>query len=198
MAIFRIPVTLNWPGSGGPGVNVFHLRTTESSGGAGNGLILDDALDVLATFVDAVYDIVAPTGFTWSMGDDIVDVVTKEIESATTRTGGTASTDTPAPHALAVVVGWRTSLSARRGQGRTFLGPCRKGLIDTDGTIEAGNLGNIRTHVDTFVAASNAIAGGSFAVWGQESAGAPGVNVARDITDGRVRDIFAVLRSRRD
>lgn len=198
MSVVRIPVTLNWPGSGAPGINVFHLRTTEDWDTAGHDLIVDDALDVLATFVDAVYDIVAPVGFTWSLGENVVDVASSEARDFTVRSGATASTDTPAPHALAVVVGWKTTLAARRGRGRTFLGPCRKGLIDTDGTIEPGNLANIRTHADTFVASSSSIAGGSFAVWGQEAAGVPGVNVARDITSANVRDVFAVLRSRRD
>lgn len=198
MAVFRIPVTLTWTGSGSPGVNVFHLRTTESSGTPGNSLIIEDGLDVLQTFITAVYNQVGAAGLTWSMGESITDVVTQEDMSQAARTGTGGGSGNLAPPALAVCVSWKTSLAARRGRGRTFIGPLTAGCMDSTGTPLNSDLTALRTAVSNFVTASNAIAGGSFAVYGQESPLLPDAKVARDITSGSIRDQFAVLRSRRD
>lgn len=198
MAIFRIPVTLQWPQSGSPGVNVFHLRTTEASGTPGNDLIIDDALDVLGTFLHAAYDANSAFGFTWSVGTGIVDVATQQEINRTPQTGGQGFNQENAPPVLALCVAWRTSLAARRGRGRTFIGPFAKGVMDADGTPTTAYFNALNAAVDTFVANSQAIAGGAFAIYGQETAGVPEPKVARDIVSGQVKDKFAVLRSRRD
>jgi hypothetical protein len=198
MAVFRIPVELSWPGTGAPGVNVFHLRTTEDSGTPGNDLIVDEALDHLETFYTWVANNILVQGTTVRMGGDIVDVTTQEGLTAPERTVTNLGATDAAPPALALVVGWKTSLVARRGRGRTFLGPLALNVIQTDGTPNNTILANLQTQVNTFVSESMAIAGGAFAIWGQESAGLEEPRVARDIVSGNVRDIFAVLRSRRD
>lgn len=198
MAVFRIPVTLSWPGAGSPGVNVFHLRTTESSGSASNLLIIDEALNDLHTFLFACYQEVGCNGLAYSAGQGIVDVATQEEISRTGWSETNSVADGAAPPVLAVVVGWRTTLAARRGRGRTFLGPLRSGVIQSDGTIGTTALNALQSAASTFVTNSQGIAGGAFAVYGQENLGDPSGHVARDITGYRIKDKFAVLRSRRD
>lgn len=198
MAIFRIPVTLTWPGSGSPGVNVFHLRTTEDSGTPGNSLIIDEALDHLETLYTWTVNNLLVQGMRADIGESIVDVATQEGRDETVRSITNAGATDKAPPALAVVAGWRTTLAARRGRGRTFFGPLAYNVLQTDGTVHDTILTNLRTNLETFVTNSQGIAGGAFVVWGQESAGIPEPKVGRDITSVRVRDQLAVLRSRRD
>lgn len=198
MAVLRVPVDLTWPGTGGPGVNVFHLRTTEESGTPGNELILGDAMVVLNDLYDAVYGSYAAQGAVATFAGAAVDVHTQEIVEADPWTAVAPGTGGSTAPVLQVCATWRTSIAARRGRGRTFFGPLGNAAVETDGTIVPGALGGIRTACEAFVTASNGIAGGSFAVWGQETAGVPGINVARDITGVTIKDRFAVLRSRRD
>jgi hypothetical protein len=198
MAIYRIPVTLTWPGSGSPGVNVFHLRTTDPILDVGTDLILDEALDHLETWYQYVTGNLLVQGTKVSMGTSILNVETNEAFDAPERTYTNTGATDKAPPALAVVVGWRTSSATRRGRGRTFLGPLAANVMAADGTPHDTILTGLRTATQTFVDASQAIAGGAYGVWGQENAGVPGLNVIRDITSFKVRDTFAVLRSRRD
>lgn len=198
MAVYRVPVSITWPGSGSPGVNVFHLRTTEDSGTPLNPTLIEDGLDVLAPFLQTVYGAAGCAGLSWSVGAGVVNVETQEARDFTPRTGASGGTGM-APPALALVVGWRTTSATRRGRGRTFIGPLRGAISDgTSGTPEDAYIAQIQAAADTFCDANGALVGCAWAIWGQESAGIAGVNVARDITSARVRDSFAVLRSRRD
>ena len=104
MAVFRVPVTLTWPGSGSPGVNVFHLRTTEDGGTPGNDLILDEALDHLETWYQYVAGNLLVQGTKVSMGTSILDVATNEAFDTTERTYTNTGATDKAPPALAVVV----------------------------------------------------------------------------------------------
>jgi hypothetical protein len=96
------------------------------------------------------------------------------------------------------VCGWRTTLAARRGRGRTFLGPLNVDAGSTDGTPSPGALSTINSAAAALIATSSETNDWAFAVYGQQSSGISGVKVARDITAQNVRDVFAVLRSRRD
>ena len=198
MAIFRIPVNLTWPYLGSPGVNVWHLRTTEASGTPSNSLIIDDALEVLQTFYASVFEVNAATGLTYSCGGDIVDVETQEGEPRPGFSGSVAVAGGSLPPQNQVCITWRTTLRARRGRGRTFVGPLRPDRVSPDGTLADAARTSIADAAAAFVAASQGIAGGAFAVYGQQNEGNPVAKVARDITGSFVPDKVAVLRSRRD
>ena len=110
-----------------------------------------------------------------------------------------------APQALSVVVTWKTSIAARRGRGRTFLGPMGSGIMQTDGSITDANLTTIRTAAAALVTSSLGYANGAIGVYGVETprtddsvpySSLP--HVFRDYTSSSVRDIFGIMRSRRD
>jgi hypothetical protein len=121
-----------------------------------------------------------------------------------------ASTGTgqPLPPHDSVVVSWRTELRARRGMGRTFIGPLTDAAQGSDGTPFATFLSDLVTAGNTLLEASEAdTAGWAVGVWGLQSPGEydqfgrliPGqAHVHRDCTSFKIRDKFAVLRSRRD
>lgn len=197
MAIFRVPVDLTWNGAGSPGVNVFHLRTTESSGTPGNGLVLSDALSVLQLLYSNIMTPYGAPGMTCSFQGEAVDVVTQEIITGDPWTVTSNGNATAAPPVLQVCCTWRTSIAARRGRGRTFFGPLKISTQDVNGTVMDDVLSLMRASVQQFVSDSQALPGGAFAVYGREIEGGTG-KVARDITGGAIKDQFAVLRSRRD
>jgi hypothetical protein len=106
---------------------------------------------------------------------------------------------------LCVCVTWRTTLVARRGTGRTFLGPLAGGSMSADGTPDDTILANVRTRSQALVDASRSDNGYAIGVYGLESpwggvgpAPSDTPRVLRDIIGYRIRDQFAVLRSRRD
>lgn len=90
--------------------------------------------------------------------------------------------------------------------GRTFIGPLAIGCIQTDGTPVPGVITQVSTASTNLLNASQGIGGWAVGVWGQQSkmagassqdrAAAP--HVHRDITSFKVKDRFAILRSRRD
>lgn len=194
MPIYRVPVDLNWSGSGSPGVNVWHVRT----GGIDDDASVGAALAALGTFYTSV-GVLLWQGTTWTIGEPVVDVDTDELLAVSPVTGGTSHGQSSrlAP-ALAIVCGWRTTLAARRGRGRTFLGPLNADAGSTDGTPSPGGLATIASAADALIATSSETNDWAFVVYGQQSAGIAGVKVGRDITSRAIRDQFAVLRSRRD
>lgn len=199
MAIYRIPIELEYTG-GGPGVNVWHCRA-------------DDPADVqvlaghLRTFYSSCASIYA-NGVTLRLGQ-VLDVATREPLDLSgspwdtpISTGGAGGN---APQGLAVTVSWRTSQATRRGSGRTFLGPLNSGIIDTGGGFTNQPKATVVTATDTLVDASQAVLGGALGVYGYQNAvpagqtrGLNDPRVLRDFTSGVVRTEFAMLRRRRD
>jgi hypothetical protein len=110
-----------------------------------------------------------------------------------------------APQALALVVTWRTEVAARRGRGRTFVGPLAPAVVATDGTPADTARSTLATAAAALVSSSQGFANGAIGVWGYQSAytgegdrppGQP--RVLRDFTGSTIRDLFGILRSRRD
>jgi hypothetical protein len=177
---------------------VFHVRTVNDAGDVLGEPEMEAALTALHTFLGPCYRSCGVNGLAWTSGAGVVDVVSQEMYDFTTRTETNSVADGAAPPALAIVVGWKTSSGTRRGRGRTFLGPVRSGTIQSDGTVSTTILGDLNAAATTLVNASLVDNGWAVGVYGQENAGDPGGHVLRDFQGHKIRDVFAVLRSRRD
>lgn len=201
MAIYRVPINIAFTGPGSPGVNVWHVRT---DGGFDAGSAqLQGCIDLIREFYDDVNFLMAQ-GNVFTLGTVTEEGTGNEASPTWTSLsgGGTAGS---APQMLCVVVTWKTSIAARRGRGRTFLGPLASHVVQSDGSITDAQATTVRTAAGALVTASEGFANGAVAIWGLENA-ATGENpdypnlphVARDITGHKVGDQFGVLRSRRD
>lgn len=202
MGTYRANVTFTAPNSS-PGVNVWHMRTdTDATDTAGKAMA-QDALDKLRVFYAAIAGGLI-SGAVYRC-DGITDVNSDEGVSLNwTNVTGTSANQIMPP-ALAIVVGWKTSIRARRGMGRTFLGPFTYAYLDGDGTILAGGLTAINNAATALVNSSLLDNGWAFGVYGQQNA-SPNTSsagrallphVLRDFTGYSVKDKWAVLTSRR-
>lgn len=203
MAIYRVPINVSWAGQGSPGVNIWHVRTTAPVGVDDTDQI-NAALDAMHTFYGSVSSYCAKNT-QWALGDVV------NVDDKTTRAGAFSPVQAvlggnPAPSVLQICVSWRTAIAARRGMGRTFLGPLSTTALDTDGTPTANALSAIQSAANTLITASSGTNGWAIGVWGLQNPAPRGTppsgylglpRVLRDIISARVRDQFAVLRSRR-
>jgi hypothetical protein len=146
-----------------------------------------------------------PTGTVISLGT-VVDEVTKE-ELAPTMTAVSGVGTSSAPQLLALCVTWKTGVAARRGRGRTFIGPLTPACVQTDGTPVDSFRTTVGSGAAALIASSTAMGNGAWGVWGYENAKPAGKENPRNPLDGKVfrdftgyatRDLFASLRSRRD
>lgn len=200
MTLYRVPVNVSWNGNGSPGVNVWSLRT---AGAAGDQAELDAGLDSLKDFYTTINQI-GTSDMKWTLGD-VVNRDNGEFAAVTPWTVQCTNGTIKAPPVLQIVVSWRTSLAARRGMGRTFLGPCADGLAEADGTILNGFVTTLQTAANTLISDSAVTNGWAWGVYGLESPAPVGStsteglpHVHRDFKSARIKDKFAVLRSRRD
>jgi hypothetical protein len=201
MTIFRCPINITYPGAGSPGVNVWHLRTFDPvlSTELAEATAL---LAIIRTFYQA-HAVYFPNGTTLSLGT--CTNVADQREIVPTFTAVTGSGTGSSPQALCTVVTWKTTIAARRGRGRTFLGPLSTGTIQSDGTPNDTYRGVVQAAAAALVASSVGYGNGAIGVWGYDAAKAPHTprdplspRVFRDYTGSSVRDLFGVLRSRRD
>ena len=203
MPVFRVPATITWPGQGSPGVNVWSVRTTEGS------IIQDElelALGAIDTFYEAIRLYLAP-GTTGTVGADIVDRESLSDESRPTRSAASSAVTSAFPYFTQMCIGWKTALRARRGMGRTFVGPMSRSADGGDGTPSDAAVTALKAAGDALIDASDSANGWAVGVWGLVNPGQydalgrllPGQpHVHRDLVACKVRDQFAVLRSRRD
>nr|CRY97284.1 hypothetical protein [uncultured prokaryote] len=191
MSTFRAVVDINWShGTGAPGANVFHGRTTGTLGSADE----EDALllDLKAFYTAMAAFATSDTRFSFSgeimgLGDDAGD--SRVIDPWTVQGGG----GSPAlSTALQVAVSWRTGSGGRSGRGRTFFGPLSALAGTADGLPTAVVVGDLQT------AATNLIEAGAGRLDGAWGVYSPQDNVIRDFTGASVKRQFAVLKSRRD
>lgn len=188
MAIVRVPVRIEYPVDGGPGVNVLHI-STQPGGQSGD---LGEAL----TAIQAMYTKMRenyPAGTTITLGEGMISdplgAPTYVQDDVRTVTGSGSAP--PAPSLLAIVAGWRTQAATRQGRGRTFFGPLHKDALDADGTPEVSVLLRTRGAVQDFLDDSQSANGWAFGVLSTKT------GVFREASGVTVRDRFAVLRSRR-
>lgn len=191
MATYRYVVDLEWNGTGSPGVNVWHLRTADE-GPLNNDL--EQCVDAIKDFYDALSSIF-PTGMkitgpTEAIKDPAGDP-SYEAVTGWSVTGDSGSSSY-LPPATTVVVGWRTTSATRSGRGRTFLGPLAVPMSDATGSPTPALLTALNGAAAALVAFNDGFENGAIGVYSTTQ------NIFRDITGARVRDQFAVLRSRRD
>ena len=203
MTIFRCPINITFPGAGSPGANIWHFRTTGAIGAVETGQA-QNMVNILRTFYQSVNTLMPATT---SITLGTVTEVTTAREITPTFAAVTGSGTGSAMQALAVVVTWKTSIAARRGRGRTFLGPLATSVVQSDGTINDSNLTTIRASAAALVSSSLADGNGALGVYGYDAAKTPGKanprnpadgKIFRDFTSYQIRDLFGVLRSRRD
>lgn len=202
MTVFRVPINLSWPGAGSPGVNVFSIRTETFTGD--DDANLQQAVDALHTFYAGFAGYLAP-GVKVSLGE-VVERTEQTRKSPTFAQITSSANPSSAPQALQVVIGWRTSLAARRGMGRTFIGPLASTAMESDGSISPNALAAIGDNAQILVTASQSGTNGwALGVWGCAAKPEKGTtdyaslpHVHRDVIGWKIRDQFSILRSRRD
>lgn len=197
MAIWRLPVNLQWTGPGSPGANVWHFRTDSPDP---TDLEVNAAVAAIHQFYQTLINnnIYSPSVLISS--ESAVEVSSQEERAVDFDPIAPGSGGTEAPEVLQIVCGWRTSIAARRGRGRTFVGPLATSTMDPNGSVANIPRQVVLDAATALVAASSTEAGWAIGVYGlQDSGGGPTApRVLRDFTGVKVRDRFAVLRSRRD
>lgn len=201
MSNWRLPIKITGPA--GTMNNTFCVRVAEITPAD-----VQPALNAAAAALKAWYgnwQIFVPSGTTVSadFAVNIEDGTDKPVTFAAITAGGAGAI--LAPH-MAICINWKTSIRARRGRGRTFCGPLLATVNDATGTINDGNITQLKNATNTLLAASQASNGWALAVYGlvnpapkgtppEELAALP--HVARDFTGYTINDHFAVMRSRR-
>lgn len=189
MPTYRMNVQLNYPGEGGPGLNTWHFRTGS----------IDDVLSGPAAWIRTFYEGVAnlmPN--TWSAAFDgsLIEDPYGAPTYATTDAFTVPGTSTIASYvgmASQACVTWRTTSATRSGRGRTFVGPLGFAAIQgDDGTLSPAALTALRAAASALVESSDSFANGAIGVYSRTD------GVLRDVVGSSVRDVVAVLRSRRD
>lgn len=187
--VYRYVTQLSFQNGGGPGVNVWHFR------GDGTTADIQRAVDSIGTFYTSLKNILQP-GMTVTGPGEVtngIEGTSPTIENVTgwTVTAGTTATSSLSP-ALQIVAGWRTTAAVRSGRGRTFVGPLGNNAAEGNGTPTTQALDLVRTGCQAILDHNDGFASAAIGIWSDSD------SVIRDITAFKVRDVFAVLRSRRD
>lgn len=201
MAVYRIPIEIINPNFPSNMANVWHGRTDTTDDFWDPVDETSSLLGALKAFYTVVAGVVAKdTKFRFPTAIvDVTDPAAPTEVNVTAIPDITSSITTLAPKGLSLCVSWRTSLRARRGRGRQFLGPMGDGMLDPNtGLPYEPNRLVIQDAVDDLVAASTAVNGWALGVYGQETAGVAEPKVLRDFVAGDVAKEFSLLRSRRD
>ena len=190
MSIVRVPVRMDFTQPGGPGYNVWHIRTADDNPETWE---LSGALDALEDFYQANAGLYH-AGTTITIGEGMVrdplGSPTYVDDDVRTLTGGNGSA--PGSTMLAVVVSWRTTSATRSGRGRTFLGPITSAVVSGDGTPSNLFITQARAAATALVAASTAANGWAIGVLSTKQ------GIFRDAVGSSVRDRYSFLSSRRD
>jgi len=204
MAIFRVPILVTFPGAGSPGVNVWHIRTIADPLAAGELSQANSLIGYLRTFYDAI-KVYYPAATTISLGTVTEELTSREIVPTMAIVSGIGTGS--APQMLSLVITWKTSVASRRGRGRTFLGPHPTNCMQSDGTPSTTFLTDVNNAAAALLTSSTGFGNGAIGIWGYDSPKIAGkenprnpldARVLRDITGKNIRDLFGVLRSRRD
>jgi len=192
VAIFRVPVTIDNSLSGGPFMNIFHVRTIGPGGDDADQL--GDALDALEDFYMGLRNVL-PNGTVVRFGEgmikDPLGDPTYQADDPRAIPTGTQLVGSPAT-LLAITISWRTASASRSGRGRTFVGPFNGGVIADDGTPNNQVVDQVRGQAAALVSASGGPGGWAFGVLSVKQ------GLLRDFTGSSVRDRWSFLSSRRD
>lgn len=199
MAIIKHRVTLEWPGAGSPGVNTWHGEYDEVAASSPQAQI-----DALKDFYTGLLPMLVK-GMVIKHDGRPFAVDTLEEFPSTSWQLSTATTQIGLPFASMLCVSWSTGLRARRGMGRTFVGPLNRDVDDGSGTPKAGTPEEVEAIAEALVTASDGFIGNSLGVWGLTNKTPKGSipdpeapRTYRPFTGAKVADKYAVLRSRRD
>jgi len=206
VAVWRLNVYGDFSNGAGRCINTWHVRTgnlipTEQAA-------INSAASALRSFYGTVANLCPSLpAATWRCDfavnvQDQTDLPVSQTSFAPVATAGGAIW---APPHLAICVSWKTSIRARRGRGRSFLGPLTGGQMQSDGTVLDASLTTLTTAATTLVNASLTDNDWALGVWGLENPAPPGFggdyndlpHVIRDFTGFSMQDKFAVMRSRR-
>lgn len=191
MAVGRMVVELHHAALGGTGTNTFALRVDGAF--HANTPAWEEVADSVHQFFSdlvQVYDSSTTIDFDGEihgLGPDEGETTSVDSWTETGITGGGVL----AP-ALAMCITWKTQSGGRSGIGRTFVGPLAFNVGEPNGTPTEAALGNVNLRATELVERNIALGNGAVAIWSTKD------SVARDITSGRCKNQFAVLRSRRD
>lgn len=194
MAIFRIQ--MRWTNfSGAPGYSAFHFDSATE----GAGPTAQQCADAVGTLVTSWQThIPDPVNLTIESEVQVLNELTGELLSFETitppaLTGGGATGNYSA--ASGAVIIWNTA-GVRRGrriQGRTFVVPLAATAFATDGTLSPTAQSSMQAAATTFADSITAPV-----VWARPSGPGASDGQTASITQARVPDLAAVLRSRRD
>lgn len=192
MAIYRVPVEIKNASMPSSAFNVWHVRMAAAG---------DDPGPAVAAIYNWYATIAGnlANGSTVVFPDSLVEVTTQEEKSlASVPAPISDGSTTAAPMGMAYCISWKTSLRARRGRGRTFLGPLTP-VWAADGQPGPTFINNLTTACQTLVDASTSnVNGWAVGVWGRQTANVATAHVLRDITGFTLSSKFSHLRSRRD
>lgn len=190
MATFKIVVDLTWAGTGGPGVNVFHMRAEEGDPFTAS---VQDGVDALQAMYAGLANNL-PSSMVCSVGSEVIEdpygsPKYKEVTGWSVTGSGGANY---LPLATAIVIGWRSESATRSGRGRTFIGPLSTNVLEANGSLNTDAVNDFRLAGTNLVNISKGWTQAAFGVY------SPTDGVLRDFESSAVQDRFAVLRSRRD
>jgi len=193
-------VTTQWSGfTGAPGWTVTHW-------GAGGGTLTeacDAATSAMRTFWDSLKTNF-PTGITFQVLQEVpmLDVASGSLQDVLSATStpaavtGLGSGVTAAPAGASVIWGTGTVRNGRRLRGRTYLVPLASTQYEANGSLTASAITSIGNAAQTL----RSTVASPLMVFGRPDADVPGLEtgVAANVVSHSIRDLVAVLRSRRD
>lgn len=189
MATWRTNLEQLYRAPGGPGYSTLHFRHD----GVDSDLVADltaaqtALIEALANFTS----LIAPTT-TWRTSGVWQDVDgDREVTTGRATLVGTSPDQSVLPANVSLCLGWRTESRARAGRGRTFLSGWPN-VATVDGTPSGNIMLAAADAIADLVNWNEGFANGSWVVYSRTDA------LARDITGGATRDVWASLRSRRD
>jgi len=193
----------SWGGfAGAPGSTTMFITNGVSEGDPPTSAALTSAAANVAAFFNSVKAFVQ-SGVTWSWSGSApyVDTATGELLAnvpytppATVTATGSGTVAAPAGASIR----WVTDVvvAGRVLTGRTFLVPLVSTSYESNGSLVSTFLTSAQTAANTLVAAGNASSDYAFKIWHRPTGGAGGDQ--GEVMAASVKDIVAVLRSRRD
>lgn len=188
-------LVINWQGPMVKGTAVSVLHYSGAEGDSPPVAAVVSAFNAVKTLF--------PIGLSWTIpgSGDKIDDTTGNLDGVWASAGGATVSATGAAQCaggVGVCIGWTTggivtgTKGPRKLRGRTFLVPLTYGVYDSDGTIEPGALGTLRTFANSLQAS------GPLAVWHRPTTPTSSDGNSYGVIANQIRDKVAILTSRRD
>lgn len=192
MSTYTFPVALEYPMPGGPGVNVWHLRTTGDEVPSTSDL--ESLSEIIQDFYQACSSIFPDSYRAKYLGEATTIGASPQVDQSAPAwtVNGSAGSGGYLPVAAQMCLVMRTDSATRSGRGRKFLGPLASNGLEADGTPSNGTLSTIQTAATALVSSSEGFGNGAIGVY------SPTTSTFRDLLGFTVANQYAVLRSRRN